>query len=133
LIRVAKTFITPRRHLNDETSMGCAMVGMDVILLGSGLGPCLLNMCLRSLTLACLQVQFLWSGWRPWTVRLFKTFVVYDLLYADDTALCTSSPEQLQNLLNSFSHAWDLFGLTISLKKTVTLSQSLRTHAFTIN
>jgi len=62
-----------------------------------------------------------------------QKFVVHELLYVDDAALCASSPEQLQNFLNSFSDACNLFELTINLNKTVTLSQSPRTYTFTIN
>ena len=64
-----------------------------------------------------------------------QKFVVRELLYADDAALCASSAEQLQGLLDCFSKACDKFGLMISLKKTVTMcqSQDSSTHAFTIN
>ena len=64
---------------------------------------------------------------------LTQKVVVRELLYADDAALCASSPEQLQNLLDCFAESCDWFGLTISLKKTVTMSQSNETHCFTIN
>ena len=56
-----------------------------------------------------------------------------ELLYADDAALCATSAEQLQNLLDCFSSSCDKFGLTISLKKTVTMSQATESHHFTIN
>ena len=59
--------------------------------------------------------------------------IVRELLYADDAALCATSPVQLQDLLNCFSNSCDRFGLTISLKKTVTISQSNNTYRFTIN
>ncbi|XP_069996592.1 uncharacterized protein [Penaeus vannamei] len=59
--------------------------------------------------------------------------VVQELLSADDAALCASTPEQLQDLLDCFTSACEDFGLTISLKKTVTMSPSDRAHAFTIN
>jgi len=62
-----------------------------------------------------------------------QIFVVHELLYADDAALCASSPEQLQSFFKSFSDVCNCFELTTSLKKTVTLSQSLWTHTFTIN
>ena len=59
--------------------------------------------------------------------------IVSELLYADDAALCATSAEQLQNLLDCFSSSCDKFGLTISLKKTVTMSQATESHHFTIN
>jgi len=62
-----------------------------------------------------------------------QKFAVHELLYADDATLCASSHEQLQNFLNSFSDAYDHFGVTMGLKKIVTLSQSPRTPTFTIN
>jgi len=46
-----------------------------------------------------------------------QKFVVHELLYADVAAFCASSPQQLQNFLNSFNDVCDLFGLTMSLKK----------------
>ena len=58
--------------------------------------------------------------------------IVSELLSADDAALCATSADQLQNLLNCFSSSCDKFGLTISLKKTVTMSQSTESHHFTI-
>ena len=59
--------------------------------------------------------------------------IVSELLYADDAALCATSADQLQNLLDCFSSSCDKFGLTISLKKTATMSQSTEGHHFTIN
>ena len=56
-----------------------------------------------------------------------------ELLCADDAALCATSAEQLQNLLDRFSSSCDKFGLTIGLKKTVTMSQSTEIHHSTIN
>ena len=59
--------------------------------------------------------------------------VVRELLYADDAALCASSSEDLQELLDHFSAACDNYGLTISLKKTVVLSQADDDKRFNIN
>ncbi|KAJ8335914.1 hypothetical protein SKAU_G00392560 [Synaphobranchus kaupii] len=61
-------------------------------------------------------------------------FITRELLYADDAALCANSLRQLQELLDGFSQACADFGLTISLKKTVTLSSEIHdSHQFTIN
>lgn len=61
-------------------------------------------------------------------------FITRELLYADDAALCANSPRQLQELLDGFSQSCADFGLTISLKKTVTLSAEPHdNHQFTIN
>lgn len=48
--------------------------------------------------------------------------IVREFLYADDAAVCASSACELQELLDGFSSACHKYGLTISLKKTVTLS-----------
>ena len=58
--------------------------------------------------------------------------IVRDFLYADDAAICATSADQLQELLDGFASACQKFGLTISLKKTVTLSVN-QTHQFHIN
>lgn len=62
-----------------------------------------------------------------------REVVVRELLYADDAALCTSSVEELQSILDSFSTACRDFGLTISLKKTVVLSQAPEMATFHID
>ena len=54
-----------------------------------------------------------------------QQFVTRELLHADDAALCANSTRQLQELLDGFSRSCADFGLTISLKKTVTLSSEL--------
>ena len=51
-----------------------------------------------------------------------KSLVV--LVHTDYAALCAFSPEQLQDLLNCFADTCDKSGLTTSLKKKVTMSQS---------
>ena len=58
--------------------------------------------------------------------------IVREFLYADDAAICATSADQLQELLDGFASACQKFGLTISLKKTVTLSVN-QTHDFHIN
>jgi hypothetical protein len=58
--------------------------------------------------------------------------IVREFLYADDAAICATSASHLQELLDGFSSACQKFGLTISLKKTVTLSINQR-HDFHIN
>ena len=49
-----------------------------------------------------------------------KAYVVliWELLFADDTALTSHSEEGLQHLADKLSHACKEFGLTISLRKT---------------
>jgi len=49
-----------------------------------------------------------------------KTFfeLIRELLYADDADLVAHSEEDMQSTMNSFSNAYSIFGLTISLKKT---------------
>jgi hypothetical protein len=42
---------------------------------------------------------------------------VTDFEYADDAALCASSPKQLQDLINSFVAYCDRHGLTVNPKK----------------
>jgi len=54
-------------------------------------------------------------------------------LYADDAAICASTSEDLQTLLNHFAEACRRFGLTISLKKTVTMSQATDSPTFSID
>ena len=67
------------------------------------------------------------------SILIQEQVIVSELLCADDAALCATSAEQLQNLLDCFSSSCDKFGFTISLKKTVTMSQSTKRHHFTIN
>ena len=54
-----------------------------------------------------------------------KAYVVliWELLFADDTALTSHSEEGLQHLVDKLSHACKEFGLTISLRKTNILAQ----------
>ena len=52
-----------------------------------------------------------------------RTVNIRDLLFADDAALVSHSEEGLQRLLDRFSNSCDLFGLTISLKKTQVMGQ----------
>ena len=49
--------------------------------------------------------------------------LIRDLLFADDAAIVTHTPEDLQQLMSLFSKACDIFGLTISIKKTNILVQ----------
>ena len=49
--------------------------------------------------------------------------LIRDLLFADDAALTAHSNEGLQSLMNSLARACELFGLTISIKKTEVLGQ----------
>ena len=52
-----------------------------------------------------------------------RTVNIRDLLFADDAAFVSHSEEGLQRLLDRFSNSCDLFGLTISLKKTQVMGQ----------
>ena len=49
--------------------------------------------------------------------------LIRDMLFADDAAVATHTQEELQSLMDCFSHACKDFGLTISLKKTNVLGQ----------
>ena len=55
------------------------------------------------------------------------------LLFADDATLCALSADQLQGLFNHFFNSYAKFDLTISVMKTVTMSQSSDTCNFTID
>ena len=44
--------------------------------------------------------------------------LIRELLYADDADFVSHSEEDLQEIMNLFSTAFDAFGLTISIKKT---------------
>ena len=52
--------------------------------------------------------------------------LIRDLLYADDCAIVTHSEADLQELTNRLSAATKRYGLTISIKKTEVLHQSIR-------
>ena len=43
---------------------------------------------------------------------------VRDFLFADDCALSASSDDEMQRNMDKFSAACDVFGLTVSTKKT---------------
>lgn len=47
-----------------------------------------------------------------------------DYVFADDAAVTAQSVNDLQQLMDKFSHACKHFGLTISLKKTQVLVQN---------
>ena len=49
--------------------------------------------------------------------------LIKDLLYADDAAIVAHDNDTLQHMMNNLSEACKLFSLTISVKKTETLSQ----------
>ena len=49
------------------------------------------------------------------------------MLFADDAAIAAHSESDLQKLMDHFASACDLFGLTISLKKTQVLGQGIPT------
>ena len=49
--------------------------------------------------------------------------LIRDMLFADDAAVATHTQEELQSLVDCFSKACKVFGLTISLKQTSVLGQ----------
>ena len=59
-----------------------------------------------------------------------RTVNIRDVLFADDAALVSHSEEGLQRLLDRFSNSCDLFGLTISLKKTQVMGQDTPAQPF---
>ena len=52
------------------------------------------------------------------------SLIIRELLYDDDADASAFAPDKLQNFLNCFSDACDLYGLLISLKKIVVMCQS---------
>ena len=52
-----------------------------------------------------------------------RTVTIRDLLFADDVAMVSHQQDGLQRLIDKFSDAFDLFGLTISQKKTQVMGQ----------
>uniref|UniRef100_H3B828 Reverse transcriptase domain-containing protein n=1 Tax=Latimeria chalumnae TaxID=7897 RepID=H3B828_LATCH len=55
--------------------------------------------------------------------RHVTQLTIRDLLFADDAAFVSNSPDELQNMMNKFSDACTKFGMVISIKKTVVMSQ----------
>ena len=53
-----------------------------------------------------------------------RAVTIRDMLFADDAALVSHSEDGLQRLLDRFSNSCELFGLTISLKKTQVMGQA---------
>ena len=49
--------------------------------------------------------------------------LIRELLFADDAAIAAHSEIELQRLIDRLSEACDLFGLTISVKKTEVIGQ----------
>ena len=47
------------------------------------------------------------------SIKTATSLIIRELLYADDAALRVSAPDKLQNFLNCFSGACDLYGLLI--------------------
>ena len=54
-----------------------------------------------------------------------RKILIREMLFADDAALVAHSEEDLQRLIDCFSHACTDFGLTISIKKTNIMGQSV--------
>ena len=54
---------------------------------------------------------------------LLRQAIIRDLLFADDAALCATSREEAQLLVDKFFAACKAFGLTISIKKTEVIHQ----------
>ena len=53
-----------------------------------------------------------------------RTVTIRDLFFADDAAMVSHQQDGLQRLMDKFSDACDLFGLTISQKKTQVIRQA---------
>ena len=53
-----------------------------------------------------------------------RTVTIRDLLFGDDVAMVSHQQDWLQRLMDKFSDACDLFGLTISQKKTQVMGQA---------
>ena len=53
--------------------------------------------------------------------------MIRDMLFADDAAVAAHDNSGLQRLMSRFSEACDLFGLTISIKKTQVMGQATPT------
>ena len=54
-----------------------------------------------------------------------RTVLIREMLFADDAALSSHTEEDLQRLMDRFSHACREFGLTISIKKTNVMGQDV--------
>ena len=54
-------------------------------------------------------------------------------LYADEAAFCSHSEEQLQSVMDSFSNTCSVFGLKISVKKTVITNHGTQVAKITLN
>ena len=54
-----------------------------------------------------------------------KTILIHELLFADDAVLVSHTPEELQELLNRFLHAYKEFGLMISIQKTKVMDEDV--------
>ena len=52
-----------------------------------------------------------------------RTFLIKEMLFADDAALTSHTEEGLQQLISKFANACNEFGLTISIKKTSVMGQ----------
>ncbi|KAI0222170.1 hypothetical protein LSAT2_026584, partial [Lamellibrachia satsuma] len=61
------------------------------------------------------------------------TLHVCETLYADDTAFCFQSEDQLQSITDRFSNTCSTFGLKISVKKTVIISHGTKVAKITLN
>ena len=61
------------------------------------------------------------------------TLHVCEALYADDTAICAHSEEQLQSIIDSLSNTCSVFGLTISVRKTVIMGHGTQVAKITFN
>ena len=60
--------------------------------------------------------------------------LIRDMLFADDAAVTTHTQQEMQALMDRFSQACKVFGLTISLKKTNVLGQdTMELPAITID
>ena len=60
--------------------------------------------------------------------RLTTEVMIRELLFADDAAIATHSEIELQRLVDRLAEAYDVFGLTISVKKTEVIGQDQTRH-----
>ena len=58
-------------------------------------------------------------------LRAKTKVLIRELLFVDDAALTTHKEEELQQLINQFSHTCKEFGLTISIRKTEVMGQDV--------
>ena len=87
------------------------------------------TLCLQRLPRRCFPAhQIFWQTVQFGKIKRVKTILICELLFADDAALVSHTAQELQELLNRFSHACKEFGLMISIKKTKVMGQDVDNH-----